>query len=124
MGFFVRFLFCLALLTTGVLIAPDAGSQAYVCNPACSPGGNEGRTQASGGAGLEYPVWRKLAARLEYEYYGKATRRRQDGPLPPARPETGRFPRRPPPCVARDRTAYNAVYQRKLAVGLIHPCRS
>ena len=74
MGFFVRFLFCLALLTTGVLIAPDAGSQAYVCNPACSAGGNEGRTQAFGGAGLEYPVWRKLAARLEYEYYGKATR--------------------------------------------------
>jgi OOP family OmpA-OmpF porin len=49
-------------------------SGAVVCSPTCSPGGNEGRTQAFGGAGLEYPVWRKLAARLEYEYYGKATR--------------------------------------------------
>jgi len=44
-----------------------------VCSPACSPGGNEGRTQALGGTGLEYRVWRKLAARLEFEYYGKVT---------------------------------------------------
>jgi opacity protein-like surface antigen len=52
----------------------NEASGVVVCNPACSPGRNEGRTQAFGAAGLEYPVWRKLAARLEFEYYGKATR--------------------------------------------------